>query len=199
MFCRFSKAKPAACLLLLLSISLALAQNAPPVAPVREVTDDYFGTKVVDPYRWMEDSKNPETVAWMKAQADYTRDYLGRLPMRQTLLERISKLSDAGVKVDGIQRRGNLYFYDRLAPGENVGKLCVRDGLNGEECLLVDPEKLSEPDRATRSRLIPLILDLGSNGSLLNSEKPIWFQGNRHSAGSPVRGPVGRRANQSVC
>jgi prolyl oligopeptidase len=66
--------------LLLQSISLALAQNAPPIAPVREVADDYFETKVSDPYRWMEDSKNTETVAWMKAQADYARDYLSRRP-----------------------------------------------------------------------------------------------------------------------
>ena len=52
----------------------------------------------------------------MKAQADYTRDYLNRLPMRQELLERISKLSDTGTDVHAIQRRGELYFYYRRAP-----------------------------------------------------------------------------------
>jgi len=92
----FLKAKSAACLLLLAVSSSTFAQSAQPVAPVREVTDNYFGQKIVDPYRWMEDSKNPETVAWMKAQADYTRAYLDRLPMRQELLERITKLSNAG-------------------------------------------------------------------------------------------------------
>src|SRR5215469_834699 len=76
-----------------------LAQNPQPPAPVREATDDYFGTKVSDPYRWMEDSKNPETIAWMKAQADFTRDYLDHLPMRRELLERINNLSDAEVEV----------------------------------------------------------------------------------------------------
>src|SRR5947209_15605393 len=86
---RFSAAKLLACLLLLVFSTSAFAQNAQPVAPVREVTDDYFGQKIVDPYRWMEDAKSAETAAWMKAQAAYTRAYLDRLPMRQELLGRI--------------------------------------------------------------------------------------------------------------
>src|SRR5437764_1479446 len=143
----FSATKLFACLLFLVFSASAFAQNAQPVAPVREVTDDYFGQKIIDPYRWMEDSKNADTVAWMKAQAAYTRAYLDRLPMRQELLGRISKLSDAGVQVRGIQRRGDLYFYSRLAPGENDAKLYVRDGLNGKERLLVDPEKISVPGK----------------------------------------------------
>jgi Prolyl oligopeptidase, N-terminal beta-propeller domain len=52
---------------------LAVAQSKSPNAPVREVTDDYFGTKVSDPYRWLENTKDPEVIAWMKAQNDYTR------------------------------------------------------------------------------------------------------------------------------
>jgi prolyl oligopeptidase len=143
----FSAAKLFACLSLLVFSTSAFAQNAQPVAPVHEVTDDYFGQKIIDPYRWMEDAKSAETAAWMKAQAAYTRAYLDRLPMRQELLGRISKLSDAGVQVRGIQRRGELYFYYRLAPGENDAKLYVRDGLNGKERLLVDPEKISVPGK----------------------------------------------------
>jgi hypothetical protein len=128
----FAPAKLAAGLLLLQLVSSTFAQSAPPVAPVREVTDEYyFGTKVVDAYRWMEDSKSPEMVAWMKGQSDYTRAYLDRLLMRQELLERITKLSDAGVAVTRVQDRGNLFFYSRLAPGENDRRLYVRDGLDG--------------------------------------------------------------------
>ena len=56
--------------------NFAFAQSAPPTTPVREVTDDYFGTKVTDPYRWLESTKDPEVVAWMKAQNDYTRAIL---------------------------------------------------------------------------------------------------------------------------
>jgi prolyl oligopeptidase len=119
------------------------AQEGPPKAPVREVTDTYFGKQLVDPYRWMEDSKSPDMLAWMKAQADYTRAFLNRLPMRDELLKRLTELSEAGVRVSGIRRRGNTYFYYRLAPGENDRRLYVRDGLSGSERLLIDPEKLS--------------------------------------------------------
>ena len=134
-------------LLNLFLASAVFAQNGPPKAAVHELTDTYFGTKIVDPYRWMEDSKSPETAAWMKGQADYTRSYLDRLPLRTELLKRFEELSDVGVRVSGIQRAGNLYFYYRLAPGENDRRLYVREGFKGAERLLIDPDKLSAPGR----------------------------------------------------
>ncbi len=124
--------------------SATYAQQGPPKAPVHEVTDTYFGQKIVDPYRWMEDSKNAEFVAWMKAQADYTRSQLDKSPMRAELLKRLEELSDTGVRVSGVQRAGNFYFYYRLAPGENDRRLYVREGFKGAERLLIDPDKLSE-------------------------------------------------------
>ena len=52
---------------LLVTTAATGAPSVPPVAPVRAVTDDYFGTKVVDPYRWMEDRHDPEFLAWARA------------------------------------------------------------------------------------------------------------------------------------
>ena len=101
------------CSFFLLTVSIC-AQDAPPKAAVHEVTDTYFGQKIVDPYRWMEDAKSAETAAWMKAQADYARANLDRLPMRGELLKRFEELSETGVRVSGIQHTGNLYFYYRL-------------------------------------------------------------------------------------
>ena len=72
-----------------LTSAAVVAQAPPPKAPVKEVVETYFGTKVVDPYRWMEDSKSPEMVAWMKAQNDYTRAVLDKIPARATLADRI--------------------------------------------------------------------------------------------------------------
>src|SRR5260370_4725159 len=132
---------------LIIFVANASAQNGPPRAPIHEVTDTYFGQKVVDPYRWMEDAKSPETAEWMKAQADYSRAYLDRLPMRAQLLKRLEELSETGVRVSGVQRAGNLYFYYRLAPGENDRRLYVREGFKGAERLLIDPEKLSSPGK----------------------------------------------------
>lgn len=125
----------------------ASAQNGPPKAPVHEVTDTYFGQTVIDPYRWLEDAKSPETAAWMKGQADYSRAYLDRLPVRAQLLKRLDELSETGIRVSGIQRAANLYFYYRQAPGENDRRLYVRDGFKGTEHLLIDPEKLSSPGK----------------------------------------------------
>jgi len=125
-------------------IATALAQNAPPKAPVREVTDTYSGTRVVDPYRWMEDTRNPEVVEWMKAQNAYARSVLDRLPLRNELLKRLSELSNATISISGVQRVTGKYFYFKVAPGENDRKLYMRDDLSGEERLLVDPEKLSD-------------------------------------------------------
>src|ERR1700722_2278422 len=68
------------------------APSAPPVAPVRVITDEYFGVKVADPYRYLEDLKNPEVAAWFKGQNDYTRAVLNRIPGRSAFLTRIKAL-----------------------------------------------------------------------------------------------------------
>src|SRR6202171_3855888 len=94
--------------LLIIFIASASGQKGPPKAPIDEVTDTYFGQSVVDPYRWMEDAKSPETAAWMKAQADYSRAYLDRLPTRAQLLKRFEELSETGVRVSGGQSGGKL-------------------------------------------------------------------------------------------
>jgi prolyl oligopeptidase len=141
------KSFAAGLIILIILVANVSAQSAPPKAPVHEVTDTYFGQKIVDPYRWMEDAKSPETAAWMKAQADYSRAYLDRLPMRAELLKRLEELSETGVRVSGVQRAGGLYFYYRLAPGENDRRLYVREGFKGAERLLIDPDKLSSPGK----------------------------------------------------
>jgi prolyl oligopeptidase len=123
------------------------APPAPPVAPVRPVTDVYFGQKIVDPYRWMEDDQSPELATWMKAQATYTATQLDRLPLRATLLKRFDEISDTGVRISSIQPAGAYYFYFRRAPGENDSRVYVREREHGTERLLIDPEKLSSPGK----------------------------------------------------
>ncbi len=119
------------------------AQTAPPIAPVRNVTDEYFGQKIVDPYRWMEDMKSDEMQKWMKSQAVYADDYLQRLPMRDDILKRLNEASGANISVRDIRQSGNLFLYLRRAPDEQNFNLYVRDGLAGAERLLVNPNKIS--------------------------------------------------------
>ena len=122
----------------------------PPVAPVRPVTDEYFGIKVADPYRYMENMEDPEVQAWMKAQNDYTRALLAKLPGRDALLKRVVELDNsAPATVSSVtQTITGRYFYLKTRSGENTAKLYMRDGLNGEEKLLIDPDRLKSADGA---------------------------------------------------
>jgi prolyl oligopeptidase len=79
------------------------AQAQLPKTPVREVIDDYFGTRVADPYRWLENTSDPEVIAWLKAQNDSTRALLARIPGRDPLLDRIKALDNASAAVADLQ------------------------------------------------------------------------------------------------
>ena len=115
----------------------ALAQSRPPTAPVRDVVDTYFGVSVHDPYRYIEDLKNPEVAAWVKAQADYTRKTLDRIPGRAALLKQIADLGDAApARVSGVQFNNGAYYYLKRLSSQNIPRLYVRVGLNGKERML---------------------------------------------------------------
>ncbi len=128
-------------LCLLAASAIALAQAPPPAAPIRTVTETHFGVSVPDPYRYFEDAQKPEVVAWMKAQAEFTRATLDRIPGRAALLRRIAELGDAvPARIANVQiNNGHTYYLKRLAT-ENIPKLYVRVGFGGKERLLVDPK-----------------------------------------------------------
>jgi prolyl oligopeptidase len=111
----------------------------PPAAPMRAVVDDYFGTKVVDPYRWMEDRASPEFLAWAKAQDDYTRAVLAGIPGRDALRKRIAALDAGGTLVRTLQVAPRTIVYQKRGPDEEVYKLYARAGFADPERLLLDP------------------------------------------------------------
>jgi len=117
--------------------------SSPPVAPVRPVIEEYFGTKVVDPYRYMENLNDPDVKAWFKGQDEYTRAVLAKIPERPRLLDRIKQLDQsAPYQVSAVQRyAGEKYYYLKMLSSEEVSKLYERDGPGGAERLLVDPNK----------------------------------------------------------
>ncbi len=125
----------------------APAPSAPPVAPVRSVTTDYFGTTVADPYRYLENLSDPDVAAWFKAQDAYTRGVLAKIPGRDALLARIQELdrSTPAVVTAINAMPGGRYFYQKTLPSEIIPKLYVRDGLNGTERILLDPDKYPAP------------------------------------------------------
>ncbi|MBW4502137.1 MAG: prolyl oligopeptidase family serine peptidase [Scytonema hyalinum WJT4-NPBG1] len=122
------------------------AQPKPPLAPVKPVTDDYFGTKVTDNYRYMENFKDEEVQQWVKAQADYTTNVLKQLPGRDAFFNRMMELeASVPAKMDCVLRlaNGKLFYLKREAQ-DDVWKLYLRDGMNGSEILLVDPEQFKQ-------------------------------------------------------
>ncbi len=89
----------------------------------------------------MENTNDPAVQAWFKAQNDYTRAALVKIPGRRLLLERIQQLDQsAAAKVSEVQRfKGDRYYYKKLLADEQISKLYERVGLSGEEKLLIDP------------------------------------------------------------
>ena len=126
----------------------ASAQVAPPpVAAVKPVTDTYWGHDVVDPYRWLEDQRSPESKAWMKGQADYARATLDRLSGRKAFAaEMLRYLNAEDFTISDVQLAGNYVFYRKRKRDESIASLYVRRASGGSEKLLVDMTKLGTSD-----------------------------------------------------
>ena len=115
-----------------------------PTTSQRDVVDDYFGTKVPDPYRWMEDLDAPEVADWVAAQNRVTFDYLDTLPMRARFKQRITELWDYP-KVSVPVREGGRHFYTKNSGLQRQAPLYVRASLTSEPALVLDPNVVS-PD-----------------------------------------------------
>ncbi len=122
--------------------ALALAQTAPggpPVAPVKPVTEDLFGTKVTDPYRWME-AEGPEWKAYAQGQAAYAKAMLDAIPGRDALTAQVSHYTGAVVAVSAVQVGGDYIFTQVRPANAETFKLYVRKGVHGQDRMLLDPD-----------------------------------------------------------
>jgi len=119
------------------------AVNAPPapVARVAVVKDTYFGETLSDPYRWMENDKDPDWLPFLKGQNAHARAYLDAIPGREGLLKRIQQLSGDTALTSKVQRAGGRLFFQQRPVGADNFKLFVREG--GHDRVLVDPTALS--------------------------------------------------------
>ena len=113
-----------------------------PVAKKMAVTDDYFGTKVADPYRWLENDTSAETAEWVKAENKVTQDYLKRIPFRQDVKKRITEIANYEKMGAPFKVKGKYYYFDNDGL-QNQSVLYVKDALNGEPRVVLDPNKLS--------------------------------------------------------
>lgn len=114
-----------------------------------DIKDEFFDTLVEDPYRWLEDDHNPETVAWLQAQQQLTESYLNQYPGRKAMLERVRQLNDYP-KQTPPTKRGEWCYYYKNDGLQNQWVMWRRKVSDGTEELFFDPNLLSE-DGTTRA------------------------------------------------
>ena len=128
-------------------VSAQVQQGQPPVYPTTktiEHADEYFGVKVADPYRWMEDLNHPDLASWIKAQNAVTEGYLSALGMRSYFKNRITELWNYP-KVSLPFREAGRLFYAKNSGLQRQSVYVTRPTLTGAERQLLDPNALS-PD-----------------------------------------------------
>ena len=113
-----------------------------PPARKSDQVDDYYGVKVADPYRWLEDLDSDETKTWVEAENKLTFGYLSEIPARPKIKDRLTKLwnyEKFGVPF----KEGKSYFYSRNSGLQNQSVIYTVTALDGQPRLLLDPNTLS--------------------------------------------------------
>ncbi|WP_263382330.1 prolyl oligopeptidase family serine peptidase [Granulicella arctica] len=118
-----------------------------PQARRAEQVDNYFGTSVADPYRWMEDVDSSEIASWVEAENALTQGFLAEVPERAGMQKRLMSLMDferytvpTGYNLEG---GGKRYFFQHNSGLQNQAVVYWQDGLDGERTVLLDPNTMS--------------------------------------------------------
>jgi prolyl oligopeptidase len=135
--------------------------ETPPHSPAEPVTEILHGTSVTDPYRWLEDQESSRTRAWIAAQTRFARASLDAIPVRDRIRERVRELLDVET-YDSIQRVGNRYFFRKRLRAHEQPCIFFREGLEGTDQLLVDPD-----ERGTGNRTALKLRQVSADGNLL--------------------------------
>ncbi len=139
--------------------SMTEAQLKYPVSHKGNQVDNYHGTQVADPYRWLEDDNSTETKDWVKAQNEVSFNYLSKINYREGFKKRIEALSNYA-KFSSPQRKGDWFYFYKNDGLQNQSVLYKQKGLSGQPVLVLDPNKLSA-DGTTR--LIGFVLNKSGN------------------------------------
>ena len=127
----------------MIATSLVQAQGLQyPKAAKDGTVDEYFGTKVADPYRWLENDTSVQTAAWVEAENKVTNAYLQKIPFRGKLLKRLTELANYEKISAPRKRSGKWYFYKNNGL-QNQSVLYVMDELGSEPRVFLDPNTLS--------------------------------------------------------
>jgi prolyl oligopeptidase len=136
------------------TIATAQSLTYPETRKDGSIIDDYHGTKVADPYRWLEDDNSDETKAWVKAQNVVTFGYLKAIPQRAKIRERLEKAWNyerTGVPFE----HGGKWFFNRNSGLQNQSVLHVTESLAAEARVLLDPNTLSKDGTTSLTEAAP--------------------------------------------
>ena len=114
-----------------------------PVSRETDVTDDYFGTVIKDPYRWLEDDNSEETKEWVAAQNKVTEEYFSEIGMIDSFKNRIEELMNYP-KLSMPDKTGKYHLYYKNNGVQNQSVIYVKEGADGKEEILLDPNEFSE-------------------------------------------------------
>jgi len=134
---------------------------SPPPVEADPVTDNYFGTKITDSYRWLEDANSTRTRAFIDAENAYTSRYLKQAKIRNQILDDLDPLENVSQTTTPIERAGSLFFEKRLG-GEQQFSIYVRHGFTGKDERLIDPAAMSRDPNTSVS-----IQDVSRDGALI--------------------------------
>ncbi|GHO86716.1 prolyl oligopeptidase family serine peptidase [Dictyobacter formicarum] len=107
-----------------------------------ETVEDYHGTRVADPYRWLEDEKSEQTQSWVEQQHALARAYLDQLPTLEQIRARYIELYNYP-KFSAPQKKGERYYFSKNTGLQNQGVLYMQSSLEAEERVVLDPNSLS--------------------------------------------------------
>lgn len=119
-----------------------------PETQQQDVTEDYWGTQVADPYRWLEDDTSAETEAWVTAQNKVTFGYLEQIPYRSQIEERYTELFNYP-KVSAPSKAGDYFFIYRNDGLQDQSVIYYKQGEDGEEKVFMDPNTMSKDGTVT--------------------------------------------------
>ena len=108
-----------------------------------DTVDNYHGTMVADPYRWLEDPQSAETQAWVEEENEVTFDYLKAIPFREHIRERLTELWDYP-KYSAPYKKGGRYFFSKNDGLQNQSIMYMQETLESEPVLVLDPNTFSE-------------------------------------------------------
>lgn len=113
-----------------------------PVSEKVDQVDDYFGTEVADPYRWLEDDNAEDVKKWVEEQNEVTFAYSEQIPFREKIRQRVTEIYNYP-KYSSPFRAGDYYFFYKNDGLQNQSVIYIQKGLDGEPEVFIDPNKLA--------------------------------------------------------